>query len=263
MAVREFRSPSYLHQGTIVFKTSPEQIGFYNYHRWAVDPRSAITDAVVNRLAASGDFARVVIYDGRSDVDYILSGKLESLDELDYAGAAAVQVAISAQLTGFQSAKTVWANSVSDTVKVGARTVPAIVAEMIETQKQAQSLLALGVEFGQGYYFGRPGDKLASLPPLRAGGSDGLHCPTGSAAMEDQANDPAIPGLPYWQVAWPCFNIRELKRRLVVPSHIRPDAPRSQPPRPPKDAWSGSRASRHPPDPKFCSKARWLRFFWN
>jgi EAL domain-containing protein (putative c-di-GMP-specific phosphodiesterase class I) len=45
----------------------------------------------------------------------------------------------------------------------------AIVAEMIETQKQAQSLRALGVEFGQGYYFGKPGDTLASLPPLRAG----------------------------------------------------------------------------------------------
>ena len=45
----------------------------------------------------------------------------------------------------------------------------AIVAEMIETQKRAQSLLALGVEFGQGYYFGKPGDTLASLPPLRAG----------------------------------------------------------------------------------------------
>ena len=38
LAVREFRSPSYLHQGAIVYKTSPEQIGFYNYHRWAVDP---------------------------------------------------------------------------------------------------------------------------------------------------------------------------------------------------------------------------------
>jgi hypothetical protein len=45
----------------------------------------------------------------------------------------------------------------------------AIVAEMIETQKQAQSLLALGVEFGQGYYFGKPGDTLALLSPLRAG----------------------------------------------------------------------------------------------
>jgi EAL domain-containing protein (putative c-di-GMP-specific phosphodiesterase class I) len=45
----------------------------------------------------------------------------------------------------------------------------AIVAEMIETQKQAQSLLALGVEYGQGYYFGKPEDKLATLAPLRAG----------------------------------------------------------------------------------------------
>ncbi len=45
----------------------------------------------------------------------------------------------------------------------------AIVAEMIETQEQAQSLLSLGVEFGQGYYFGKPDDKLAALPALRPG----------------------------------------------------------------------------------------------
>jgi EAL domain-containing protein (putative c-di-GMP-specific phosphodiesterase class I) len=45
----------------------------------------------------------------------------------------------------------------------------AIIAEMIETQKQAQSLLTLGVEYGQGYYFGKPEDKLASLAPLRPG----------------------------------------------------------------------------------------------
>jgi EAL domain-containing protein (putative c-di-GMP-specific phosphodiesterase class I) len=42
-----------------------------------------------------------------------------------------------------------------------------IVAEMIETQQQAQNLLALGVDFGQGYYFGKPTERLASLPPLR------------------------------------------------------------------------------------------------
>jgi EAL domain-containing protein (putative c-di-GMP-specific phosphodiesterase class I) len=45
----------------------------------------------------------------------------------------------------------------------------AIVAEMIETPEQAQSLLSLGVEFGQGYYFGKPADTLAALPPLRPG----------------------------------------------------------------------------------------------
>src|SRR5690348_425805 len=63
LAVREFRSPSYLRQGAIVYKTSPEQIGFYNYHRWAVDPREFLTNAVAERLGASGNFARVKLYD--------------------------------------------------------------------------------------------------------------------------------------------------------------------------------------------------------
>ena len=38
LAIREFRAPTYLRQGAIVYKTSPEQIGFYAYHRWAIGP---------------------------------------------------------------------------------------------------------------------------------------------------------------------------------------------------------------------------------
>ena len=33
VAIREFRAPAYLKQGAIVYKPSPEQIGFYAYHR--------------------------------------------------------------------------------------------------------------------------------------------------------------------------------------------------------------------------------------
>jgi uncharacterized lipoprotein YmbA len=33
VAVREFRSADYLRQGAIVYRLSPEQVGFYNYHR--------------------------------------------------------------------------------------------------------------------------------------------------------------------------------------------------------------------------------------
>lgn len=42
-----------------------------------------------------------------------------------------------------------------------------IVAEMIETQHQAETLMDLGVEFGQGYYFGKPEDRMAPLAPRR------------------------------------------------------------------------------------------------
>src|SRR5215469_18599955 len=79
LAVREFRSPTYLRQGAIVYKISPEQIGFYNYHRWAVDPREVVTTAVTDRLRASGNFTQVKPYDGRSDIDYVLSGRIEKL----------------------------------------------------------------------------------------------------------------------------------------------------------------------------------------
>src|SRR5258708_3439642 len=91
IAVHEFRAPGYLRQGPIVYRTTPEQVGFYEYHRWAVDPRQSITHAVTERLRASGSFAAVKIYDGRADVDYILSGRLEKLDEVDYQGGVRVE----------------------------------------------------------------------------------------------------------------------------------------------------------------------------
>ncbi|HTZ95376.1 MAG TPA: ABC-type transport auxiliary lipoprotein family protein [Terriglobales bacterium] len=136
LAVREFRSPTYLREGAIVYKTSPEQIGFYNYHRWAVDPREFVTNAVAERLRASGNFAEVKLYDGRP-VDYVLSGRLEHLEEVDYGGAVKVEVAISAQMTSLATGSTVWMNQASETGTVTKRDVPSVVAEMNSTMGRA------------------------------------------------------------------------------------------------------------------------------
>lgn len=130
LAVREFRSPAYLRRGAIVYKTSPEQIGFYNYHRWAVDPREFVTNAVTERLRASGNFTQVKLYDGRTDIDYVVSGRLEKLEEIDYDGGVKVEVAISAQMTSLATGATVWTNEVSEVGSVRQRNVPAVVAEM-------------------------------------------------------------------------------------------------------------------------------------
>ncbi len=137
LAIREFRSPAYLRQGAIVYKTSPDQIGFYNYHRWAVDPREFLTTAVADRLSASGNFAHVKLYDGRSDVDYVLSGRLEKLEEIDYEGGVKVEVAISAQMTNLATGATVWNNAVSEVGTVNKRDVPAVVSEMNRTMERA------------------------------------------------------------------------------------------------------------------------------
>jgi ABC-type uncharacterized transport system auxiliary subunit len=133
VAVREFRSPGYLRQGPIVYRASAEQIGFYDYHRWATDPRDFVTTTIADRLRARGNFGEVKLYDGRSHADYIISGRLEKLEEVDYQGGVKVEVSLSAHMTDVRTGTTVWTNSASDIENVSQRNVAAIVSEMSHT----------------------------------------------------------------------------------------------------------------------------------
>jgi ABC-type uncharacterized transport system auxiliary subunit len=137
VAIREFRAPAYLRQGAIVYKPSPEQIGFYAYHRWAINPCDFVTNSVIERLRARGDFARVKLYDGRPDTEYVLSGRLEKLEEIDYEGGVKVEVAISAEMTNLATGLTVWTNAVSEAGDVNKRDVPAVVSEINRTMERA------------------------------------------------------------------------------------------------------------------------------
>jgi len=141
IAVREFQSPSYLRQGSIVYRPAPEEIGFYEYHRWAADPRTLVTSAVIDHLRSSGQFSMVSIYDGRPDHDYIFSGKLEKLEEVDYHSGVKVEVAISGQITRVATGTTVWSNTVSEVATVSQRNVPGVVSQMNRTVELALNKL--------------------------------------------------------------------------------------------------------------------------
>lgn len=137
IAVREFQSPNYLRQGPIVYRTTPEEIGFYEYHRWAADPRTLLTSAIIDHLRASGQYTMVSMYDGRPNNDYVFSGRLEKLEEVDYQAGVKIEVAISAQITRVATGATVWSNAVSETRPVSQRNVPGVVSQMNRTMELA------------------------------------------------------------------------------------------------------------------------------
>lgn len=137
VAVREFGAPGYLRQGPLVYRASPEQIGFYDYHRWAADPRQFVTAAVAERLRSTGSLAEITVYDGRSHADYVISGRLEKLEEVDYGGGVKVEVELSAQMTNVRTGTTVWSSSASDIEDVSQRNVPAVVGEMSKAMDRA------------------------------------------------------------------------------------------------------------------------------
>jgi ABC-type uncharacterized transport system auxiliary subunit len=137
IAVREFQAPSYLRQGPIVYRSTPEEIGFYEYHRWAADPRTLVTGAIIDHLRASGQYSMVSMYNGRPDNDFIFSGKLEKLEEVDYQAGVKVDVAMSAQITSVKTGAIVWSNAVSETRPVSQRKVTGVVSQMNRTMELA------------------------------------------------------------------------------------------------------------------------------
>ena len=141
VAIREFTAPGYLRRGEIVFKTSPESVGFYAYHRWAVDPCEFVTDSMRDRLDATGLFAHVKRYNGRADAEYLVTGRLEKLEETDYDGSVKVVVAISAQMIRVDTGATVWTKAVTKVGSVDKRDVPAVVSAMSNTMDSAMQEL--------------------------------------------------------------------------------------------------------------------------
>jgi ABC-type uncharacterized transport system auxiliary subunit len=130
VAVRRFETPSYIRQGRIVYRESPNQIGFYEYHRWAVDPGITVTTAVIESLRSAGIFSSVGPYDGQSRPDYLLTGRLQQLDEIDYGGGVKVEAKLSAELLNVRTGAVVWTGEAAGNSKVDGRNVSSVVAEM-------------------------------------------------------------------------------------------------------------------------------------
>ena len=79
----------------------------------------------------------VSMYDGRPNNDYVFSGRLEKLEEVDYESGVKVEVAMSAQITRVATGAAVWSNAVSEVGTVSQRTIPGVVSEMNRTVDSA------------------------------------------------------------------------------------------------------------------------------
>lgn len=130
VAIREFRAPAFLREGPIVHRESPEQLGFYNYDRWAVDPRNAVTTAMARAMQARGIFQSVNMFDGRGSPEYLVTGTLDHLEEMDKGSHVSVQVGVSARLVNLRTGEVVWQDTSSTTASLDQRSVRGAVAEM-------------------------------------------------------------------------------------------------------------------------------------
>lgn len=143
VAVHRFDSAQYLRQGRIVYREAPEEIGFYEYHRWADDPAQMVTTAMIESLRSARLFSLVKPYDGHDQQDYLIVGRLERLEEIDYGNAVGVVAKISAELVNLRTGSTEWSDDAAETLKVDKANVNSVVLEMSHAvQKSIDHLVA-------------------------------------------------------------------------------------------------------------------------
>ena len=134
----------------IVYTSSGEAMGTYEYQRWAEPPAEMITDTLLRELRASGRYLQ--IYSLRSNVrgDYVLRGHLYDFREID-GKVLAARVAFEFELHNSKTGAIVWTRYYSHDERVDGKDVTAVVAAI---NRNVQNGLTEVIE-GLGEYFSR------------------------------------------------------------------------------------------------------------
>jgi ABC-type uncharacterized transport system auxiliary subunit len=129
----------------IVYTSSGEAMGTYEYRRWAEPPAEMIDDVLLRELQRSGRYEH--IYSLGSDVrgDYVLRGRLYDFREIDGSGLSA-RVAFDFELRDSKTGTIVWNHSYSHDEPVNEKDVSAVVAAMDRNVQNGLSEVLSGLD---------------------------------------------------------------------------------------------------------------------
>lgn len=144
LRIEPFRTTALLRQDRIVYRPSPVEVGFYEYHRWAEPPNETVTKALADQLTRRRVFQSVEISDS-GESGYVLRGSIDRLQEVDYTGSVRVQVSISAELEDPVRRQVVWSSAASSECVVAKGDVQAVVAAMSQASQQSIARLTTDV----------------------------------------------------------------------------------------------------------------------
>ena len=123
-------SASHLYrEDRIVYGSSGEEMGTYEYHRWAEPPTEMIEGALLRRLRASGRFREVHGLRSNAHADYLLRGRLFDFKEL-IGPPLVARVAIGLEMRDIKTGSMVWDHFYSHDEPVSAKKIDAVVAAL-------------------------------------------------------------------------------------------------------------------------------------
>jgi ABC-type uncharacterized transport system auxiliary subunit len=113
----------------IVYSSSGQNMGTYEYQQWAEPPTEMLVDVLLRDLRASGRYRAVDVLRSNSHGDYILYGRLYDFKEISAAPLMA-RITVDLELRETKTGLTVWNHFYSHDEPVSGKDISAVVAAL-------------------------------------------------------------------------------------------------------------------------------------
>ncbi len=120
----------------IVYGNGAEQLGTYEYQRWAEPPSEMIQEVLLRELRASGHYRAVHVRRSNVQGDFAIRGHLYDFKEIT-GGSMSARVTLELEMRDLKTGATVWNHYYTHDEPASGKDVPAIVAALDKNVQRA------------------------------------------------------------------------------------------------------------------------------
>jgi ABC-type uncharacterized transport system auxiliary subunit len=128
-------APHLYREDRIVYSSGGEQMGTYEYQRWAEPPTEMIEGVLLRELRASGRYRAVYTHHSNVNGDFLLRGRLYEFKEVSGSSILA-KVSFDLEMRDVKTGATVWTHYYTHDEPVNGKDVPAVVMALDKNVQQ-------------------------------------------------------------------------------------------------------------------------------
>ena len=113
----------------IVYGNGPEQLGTYEYQRWAEPPAEMIQEVLLRELRSSGRYRAVHYRRSNMKGDFAIRGRLYDFKEVD-GGTTSTRLTLELEMRDLKTGATVWSHYYTHDEPASGKDVPALVTAL-------------------------------------------------------------------------------------------------------------------------------------
>jgi cholesterol transport system auxiliary component len=129
LLIGELMTTHLYREDRIVYGNGPEQLGTYEYQRWAEPPTEMIQEILLRELRATGHYRAVHVRRSNMPGDFAIRGRLYDFKEVEGSGIS-TRVTLELEMRDLKTGATVWNHYYTHDEPASGKDVPAIVAAL-------------------------------------------------------------------------------------------------------------------------------------